>query len=219
MNFKKLSALLLSITVLGAMTACSDDSSSSSKKEASSEISVSESSDSTKDSSSAESESKTESSSASDISSSSTADEATTSSADSSSSSSDDTAVNNGKSAEELIQSFDSEHPEETVKELLNQGFATAFKDHMKIEYDDSSKTYKVSVWQDNFAAALDTEAGANALDSLSTNLTSALNTMTTQIRQIHKEANVEFNFLSDKDKSTPLLTILNGEITYNITK
>ncbi|MGN0614250.1 MAG: hypothetical protein ACI4JB_10185 [Porcipelethomonas sp.] len=118
-----------------------------------------------------------------------------------------------------IAKLYDPENPQETVIAILEQGFQASFSDNMKIEYDEKEKNYTLSVWQDGFDAALGTEAGTEALNSMSSKITSSLDTMTTQIRTLDTGANITFNFISDKDQSTPLITIYNGDITYNITE
>jgi hypothetical protein len=121
--------------------------------------------------------------------------------------------------AQEAVEGFDPENPEETVLELLRGGFETSFGDNMDVTYDESNTTYNISVWQEGFATALETEAGADALNTLSDTLATALQSMTEQIREIDNDANIVFNFLSDQDQETILLTIENGEMTYSITQ
>ncbi len=118
--------------------------------------------------------------------------------------------------AEDAIANYDPENPEETVLSILKSGFETSFGENMEIAYDEADTMYTISVWQDGFAAALETDAGAQALNSMSEMLTTALQTMTEQIRMVDDDANITFNFLSDEDQNDILLTIINGEMTYN---
>ena len=198
MKIKKILALLSAVSMLACMTACGDEKDSSSKKEIQTETVAAEGAadSSSADESSAESTEKVN---------------AETSAA--AETSSDDGDIN------DIINNYSSDNAQDTVIALLEKGFATSFGDNMKLEYNDSTQTYELAVWQDGFASALDTDAGVKALNTLSSNLTSALSTMETQIQMLDKNAKLKFSFLSDEDETTPLLVIENGEITYDVTK
>ena len=199
MKIKKILALLSAVSMLACMTACGDDKDSSSKKEIQTETVAAEGS---ADESSAD-ESSAESSDAAN---------AETSAAETSSASDDD-------EISDIMDNYSADNAQDTVIALLEKGFSASFGENMKAEYNESTQTYELAVWQNGFAAALDTDAGVSALNSLSSNLTSALTTMETQIQMLDSKAKLKFSFLSDKDQSTPLLVIENGEITYDITK
>lgn len=113
----------------------------------------------------------------------------------------------------------DSENPEQTVLAVLKEGFKSAFGENMEVTYDDETSIYSINVWQEGFASALETDAGVSALNELSSALTSSLQIMSEQIRVIDEDAAIELNFLSDLDQSVILLTIVDGEMTYNITE
>ena len=123
------------------------------------------------------------------------------------------------QSLSDLMNNYDNEHPEETIIAVLKAGFEASFGENMKVTYDEKDSNYTISVWQKGFAAALDTDAGASAINSLSSQLESSLEQMTTQIRLLDSDANVTFNFVSDEDNNKILLTLYNGEMTYNITE
>ena len=201
MKIKKILALMSAISMLACMTACGDDKDSSSKKEIQTETVAAEGS---ADSGSSSADESTDESSE--------AVNAETSSAD------DDSAFTEDD-VNDLISGYDSENAQDTVISLLEKGFSAAFGENMKVEYNNSTQTYELAVWQNGFAAALDTDAGVSALSSMSSNLTSSLSTMETQIQMLDSNAKLKFSFLSDKDQSTPLLVIENGQITYDITK
>ncbi|MBE6845335.1 MAG: hypothetical protein E7508_06455 [Ruminococcus sp.] len=191
MKFKKILTVLLSVSMLACLSACdSEDSSSSKKEEVATETVATEeqAAEEETEEAAAEDEAAAEESEAADA-----------------------AAI-----AEDAMADFDPENPEEAVLSILESGFASSFGENMEVTYDEAETNYTISVWQDGFAAALDTEAGASTLNTMSDSLTSALQTMTEQIRALDEDANITFNFLSDVDQSEILLTIYNGEMTYN---
>lgn len=202
MKLKKIFAVMLSISMLACLSACGDDDSSSSKKEVETEtVAV--------DESSAQEELSKMESDASDL-------EKEISEIDSN----DENDVDlDDQSLNDLMNNYDNEHPEETIISVLKAGFEASFGENMDIKYDEKESNYTISVWQTGFAAALDTDAGAQAINSLSDQLESSLEQMTTQIRLLDSDANVTFNFVSDEDNDKILLTLYNGEMTYNITE
>ena len=194
MKFKKIITLLLSVSMLAAVTACGDSDSSSEKK-AEKEAIETELVQTKEDSESSDSEAKKDA-------------EVT-----------DASGTIDSDSINDIVNNYDKDHPEDTVMQLLEQGFKNSFKENMRTSYDASSSTYTVEVWQTGFAAALDTDAGASTLESLSGSLESMLETMTTQIRSLDSKAHLNFIFVSDEDQKTPLLKLEDGKMTYNISK
>ena len=202
MKIKKILAILSAASMIACLTACGEDKSESSSKKA------------------VETETVAAESGADDSSSSTAAAEETTESVIAETTAANDNADSSANSDEvsDIMSGYDKDNAQETVIALLKKGFSNSFGENMKIEYDKDTQTYDLAVWQNGFSAALDTEAGANALHSLSSQLTSALKTMEGQIQLLDKTAKLKFSFLSDKDQETPLLVIENGEITYDIT-
>lgn len=193
MKFKKILTVLLSVSMLACLSACDSEDSSSSKKEEIATETVATEEQATEEEAAAREEVAEEEAAAEE------------------SEAADAAAI-----AEDAMADFDPENPEEAVLSILESGFATSFGENMEVTYDEAGTNYTISVWQDGFAAALDTEAGASTLNTMSDSLTSALQTMTEQIRALDEDANITFNFLSDVDQSEILLTIYNGEMTYN---
>jgi len=116
-----------------------------------------------------------------------------------------------------IFDEYDAQNPEETVVALLESGFESTFPNSMNVEYDEASTTYIISVWQEGFAKAVETEEGKSALNELKDTLSSSVESMLTSVRLIDEDANIKFEFLSDEDKDTVLLEITNDEVTYSI--
>ncbi len=121
--------------------------------------------------------------------------------------------------AEDIMADYDAENPQETVISIFESAFAASFGENMEVSYDEAESNYIISVWQDGFAEALETEQGKTALDATSSTLETSLQTMTDQIRMIDSKANITFNFVSDLDQEEVLLSIYNGETTYSVTE
>lgn len=121
--------------------------------------------------------------------------------------------------AEDIMADYDAENPQETVMSIFESAFAASFGENMEVSYDEAESNYTISVWQDGFAEALETEQGKTALDATSSTLETSLQTMTEQIRMIDSTANITFNFVSDLDQEEVLLSIYNGETTYSVTE
>lgn len=206
MKYKKILAIICSFSMIGCLTACGDEDSSSKKesKEIQTETVAVENSDSLNDN-------------VSDSEDDSLADEGSVN--DEELSSAVDDSLSEVQKINDIMNEYDSENPEDTIVTVLEEGFKTSFNDNIKIVYDDKDKNYEITVWQDGFSDALETEQGVKALDTLSTSLESVLDTMLTQIRVLDDDANLKFNFVSEKDNSKILLTIYNGEMTYCITQ
>ncbi|MBQ3566413.1 MAG: hypothetical protein IJA12_04460 [Oscillospiraceae bacterium] len=119
--------------------------------------------------------------------------------------------------AEDIMAGYDAENPQETVMSIFESAFATSFGENMEVSYDEAESNYIISVWQDGFAEALETEQGKTALEATSSTLETSLQTMTEQIRLMDAKANITFNFVSDLDQEEVLLSIYNGEITYSV--
>lgn len=217
MKFKKILALLMSVSMLACFTACGkNDDSQSSKAEESAEDSIERvtvaldeekiddnkdetkaiifDEDDIKDSIAMENDSK--------------ADE---------NSGSSNSALGN-MDIQGIAENYDPENPEETVIEIIETGLGASIGDDMKVDYDDSTSTYTIDIWQDGMAYALSTKEGAEAFNSMIGTLESSFEYLTTQVRLLDDDANVVFNFVSDEDQKTPLVTIENGQVTYNIT-
>ena len=207
MKLKNIIALMLSVSMLACLSACGSEDSSSSKeaKEIQREtVALNESSalEAHEEASKIESE-------ISDIDS-----EMSTPDSD------NDSDIDlDAQSLEELMNDYDIEHPEETIIAVLKAGFKASFGENMNVTYDEKDSNYTISVWQNGFAAALDTQSGATTIENMSSDLESALEQMTTQIRLLDSDANVTFNFVSDEDNDKILLSLYNGKMTYNITE
>lgn len=80
----------------------------------------------------------------------------------------------------------------------------------------EDPQNYVVSIWQDGLAANLANEAAADAWNTMIDTLVSAVGQMTDPIRQIDSTANITLNILSDENQDDVLLTIYNGEVTFN---
>ena len=89
-------------------------------------------------------------------------------------------------------------------------------KPNMLVDYEEDTQNYVVSIWQDGLAANLANEAAADAWNTMIDTLVSAVGQMTDPIRQIDSTANITLNILSDENQDDVLLTIYNGEVTFN---
>lgn len=188
MKFKKILALLLSVSMLGVLSACDGDDESSSKKEevVTETVEVKEESKVNEESEAENDLSSKEDDLSSDI-------------------------------VDDLVQNYDNEHPEETVISIIETGFGASFGENIMVDYDESTSTYSIAVWQEGFADAVETEAGLSALSSMTSTLESSLVTMTEQIRTLDSDANILFQFVSDKDQETVLIELENGVKTYSV--
>lgn len=111
---------------------------------------------------------------------------------------------------------LNGEDPQELVLNILNMGFKSSFGENMSVDYEEDAQNYVVSVWQDGLAANLKNEAAADAWNTMIDTLKSAMGQMTDPIRQIDPSANITLNILSDENQEDILLTINNGEVTFN---
>ncbi len=118
---------------------------------------------------------------------------------------------------DELVENYDAENPEETVLELLQEGFEVSFGENMDTSYDDSTSTYTIKVWQEGFATAVETEQGKEALSGMGGQLETAIESMLEQIRTLDEDANITFSFVSDVDQNEELITIENGTTTFSV--
>lgn len=103
------------------------------------------------------------------------------------------------------------------IVDILQAGFESSFGENMKIYYEEDKSNYVISIWQDGLAANLENEAAADAWSAMIDTLVSAVGQMTDPIRQIDSTANVTLNILNDENQKDILLTIYNGEVSYNI--
>lgn len=111
---------------------------------------------------------------------------------------------------------LNSENPEEMVLSILQMGFESSFGENMSVEYEEDAQNYIVSIWQDGLAENIDGAAATDAWSTMIDTLTSAVDQMISPIRQIDPDANVTLNILSDVNQEDVLLTIYNGEVTFN---
>ncbi len=194
MKLKKILAVLLSVSMLGVLSACGEKEESSSKKEevATETVAVEEETE-------AEAEAEAEL-------------EAAEAEAEA-----EEDAADADVALDDIAANYDAENPEETVIAIIESGFGASFGENMTVEYDDSTSTYSIAVWQEGFAAAVETEAGREALASMSGTLESSLATMTDQIRALDDDANIVFKFVSDVDQSEVLLELENGVTTFSV--
>lgn len=118
----------------------------------------------------------------------------------------------------DLAKNYDNEHPEDTIIPMLKMGFEVSFKDNINITYDESTSNYTVSVWLDGFADILEATNGKSSLDSMMSSLESSFSIMVENIRRLDSDANITFNFVSDKDNDKILFTFYNDKMTYCIT-
>lgn len=197
MKLKKVLAVLLSVSMLGVLSACGEKEESSSKKEevATETVAVDEEAEAESELSEAKAEAEAEAEKAEE----------------------EIEDANAEAALGDIVANYDAENPEETVIGIIESGFGASFGENMKVEYDDSTSTYSIAVWQDGFAAAVETEAGLDALSSMSGTLESSLVTMTEQIRTLDSDANIKFQFVSDVDQSEVLLELENGVTTYSV--
>lgn len=112
---------------------------------------------------------------------------------------------------------LNSEDPQELILNILQMGFESSFGENMLVDYEEDTQNYVVSIWQDGLAANLANEAAADAWNTMIDTLVSAIGQMTDPIRQIDSTANVTLNILNDENQKDILLTIYNGEVSYNI--
>jgi len=112
---------------------------------------------------------------------------------------------------------LNSEDPQELILNILQMGFESSFGENMLVDYEEDTQNYVVSIWQDGLAANLANEAAADAWNTMIDTLVSAVGQMTDPIRQIDSTANVTLNILNDENQKDILLTIYNGEVSYNI--
>lgn len=103
------------------------------------------------------------------------------------------------------------------IVDILQSGFESSFGENMKVYYEEDKSNYVISIWQDGVAANLENEAAADAWSTMIDTLVSAVGQMTDPIRQIDSTANVTLNILNDENQKDILLTIYNGEVSYNI--
>ena len=111
---------------------------------------------------------------------------------------------------------LNSEDPQELILNILQMGFESSFGENMLVDYEEDTQNYVVSIWQDGLAANLANEAAADAWNTMIDTLVSAVGQMTDPIRQIDSTANITLNILSDENQDDVLLTIYNGEVTFN---
>lgn len=111
---------------------------------------------------------------------------------------------------------LNGEDPQELILNILQMGFESSFGENMSVDYEEDTQNYVVSIWQDGLAANLENEAAADAWNTMIDTLVSAVGQMTDPIRQIDSTANVTLNILSDENQDDVLLTIYNGEVTFN---
>lgn len=111
---------------------------------------------------------------------------------------------------------LNSENPEEMVLSILQMGFESSFGENMYVDYEEDAQNYIVSIWQDGLAENIDGAAATDAWSTMIDTLTSAVDQMISPIRQIDPDANVTLNILSDVNQEDVLLTIYNGEVTFN---
>ncbi len=110
---------------------------------------------------------------------------------------------------------LNGEDPQELILNILNMGFES-FGENKSVDYEEDAQNYVVSIWQDGLAANLKDEAAADAWNTMIDTLKSAVSQMTDPIRQIDPTANITLNILSDENQEDILLTVYNGEITFN---
>ncbi len=214
MKFKKLFAFLLSASMLVSLSACADDDKgSSSEKSASIQTETvpvdsekekidSEISNMEKDLSEAVSEQNKINSEIEEK-------EEEESQADSATASDMQSAI------QELQRNYDNEHPEETIIPMLKMGLEVSFKDNIEVTYDEAASNYIINVWMDGFADMIKM-SGTQTLDSNVTQLESSFSTMVNAVRMLDSDANVTFNFVSDKDKNEIFFTFYNDKMTYS---
>lgn len=114
-------------------------------------------------------------------------------------------------------ESTELSETQKLIVDILQSGFESSFGENMKIYYEEDKSNYVISIWQDGVAANLENEAAANAWSAMIDTLVSAVGQMTDPIRQIDSKANVTLNILNDENQKDILLTIYNGEVSYNI--
>lgn len=117
---------------------------------------------------------------------------------------------------DDLDMELDSDNPEEMVLSILQMGFESSFGENMYVDYEEDAQNYIVSIWQDGLAENIDGAAATDAWSTMIDTLTSAVDQMISPIRQIDPDANVTLNILSDVNQEDVLLTIYNGEVTFN---
>lgn len=110
---------------------------------------------------------------------------------------------------------LNGEDPQELILNILNMGFES-FGENKSVDYEEDAQNYVVSIWQDGLAANLKDEAAADTWNTMVDTLKSAVSQMTDPIRQIDPTANITLNILSDENQEDILLTVYNGEITFN---
>ena len=204
MNLKKILALLMSVSMLACFTACDKDSETQESSKAEKEIEKvtvaldqEKGNDYNKDEDESDIFAEDNSKAADDK---------------------DDSDSLGDMDINGIVEGYDAENPEETVIEIIKAGLGASIGDDMRVDYDKSTSTYTIDVWQSGMAYAMSTQEGADALNSMIGTLESSLEYLTTQVRLLDDDANIVFNFVSDEDQKTPLLTIKNGQVTYNIT-
>lgn len=111
---------------------------------------------------------------------------------------------------------LNDEDPQELILNILNMGFESSFGENMSVDYEEDAQNYVVSIWQDGLAANLENEAAADAWNTMINTLKSAVSQMIDPVRQIDPTANITMNILSDENQKDVLLTIYNGEVTFN---
>ena len=104
---------------------------------------------------------------------------------------------------------LNSEDPQELILNILQMGFESSFGENMLVDYEEDTQNYVVSIWQDGLAANLANEAAADAWNTM-------IDTLVSAVRQIDSTANITLNILSDENQDDVLLTIYNGEVTFN---
>lgn len=114
---------------------------------------------------------------------------------------------------------LNGENPQELILNILTMGFESSFGENMSVDYEEDAQNYVVSIWQDGLAANLENEAAADAWNTMIDTLKSAVSQMTDPIRQIDPTANITLNILSYENQEDILLTIYNGEVTFNVTE
>lgn len=111
---------------------------------------------------------------------------------------------------------LNGEDPQELILNILQMGFESSFGENMIADYEEDNNNYVISIWQDGLAANLESEATADVWNSMVDTIVAAIHQMVDAVRQIDSTANVTLNILSDENQNDILLTIYNGEVTFN---
>jgi len=125
-------------------------------------------------------------------------------------------ATTEAEESDSDISSVAGGDSQDLILQSLETGFKSSFGDDLDIYYEEDGNNYVINLWKDGLADALKEDGAADTWNSLIQSLPAAVTQMQDAIRQLDPEANITLNFVSDVDNEEVLLTIYNGEITYN---